>query len=73
MKMASVLVIGNGGREHALSWKLAQSPKVSRVFVAPGNAGCEQGKTSVVAKKGTILWIAFTHFSFFISPEMNAD
>ncbi|TSA51066.1 MAG: phosphoribosylamine--glycine ligase [Nitrosomonadales bacterium] len=34
-----VLVIGNGGREHALAWKLAQSPRVSRVFVAPGNAG----------------------------------
>jgi phosphoribosylamine---glycine ligase len=34
-----VLVIGNGGREHALAWKLAQSPKVARVFCAPGNAG----------------------------------
>ncbi|SEI48191.1 phosphoribosylamine--glycine ligase [Allopseudospirillum japonicum] len=34
-----VLVIGNGGREHALAWKLAQSSQVSRVFVAPGNAG----------------------------------
>ena len=34
-----VLVIGGGGREHALAWKLAQNPKVSRVFVAPGNAG----------------------------------
>src|SRR3972149_11714889 len=34
-----VLVIGNGGREHALAWKIAQSPRVDRVFVAPGNAG----------------------------------
>ncbi len=34
-----VLVIGGGGREHALAWKLAQSPHVSQVFVAPGNAG----------------------------------
>ena len=34
-----VLVIGNGGREHALAWKLAQSPVVSTVYVAPGNAG----------------------------------
>ena len=34
-----VLVIGGGGREHALAWKLAQSPKVEKVFVAPGNAG----------------------------------
>jgi phosphoribosylamine--glycine ligase len=34
-----LLVIGGGGREHALAWKLAQSPRVSKVFVAPGNAG----------------------------------
>ena len=34
-----LLVIGGGGREHALAWKLAQSPKVQKVFVAPGNAG----------------------------------
>ena len=34
-----LLVIGNGAREHALAWKLAQSPKVQRVFVAPGNGG----------------------------------
>ncbi len=34
-----VLVVGGGGREHALAWKIAQSPKVDKVFVAPGNAG----------------------------------
>jgi phosphoribosylamine--glycine ligase len=34
-----VLVIGSGGREHALAWKLAQSPRVNQVFVAPGNGG----------------------------------
>ena len=35
----NVLVIGNGGREHALAWKIKQSSRVERVFVAPGNAG----------------------------------
>ena len=34
-----ILVIGGGGREHALAWKLAQCPRVSKVYVAPGNAG----------------------------------
>ena len=34
-----LLVIGSGGREHALAWKLAQSPRVQKVYVAPGNAG----------------------------------
>lgn len=35
----NILVIGSGGREHALAWKAAQSPKVEKVYVAPGNAG----------------------------------
>ncbi len=35
----NILIIGSGGREHALGWKIAQSDKVSRVFIAPGNAG----------------------------------
>jgi len=34
-----ILVIGSGGREHALAWKIAQSPKVKKIFCAPGNAG----------------------------------
>ena len=37
--MAAVLVIGGGGREQALAWKLAQSPQVEKVYVAPGNGG----------------------------------
>ncbi len=37
-----ILVIGSGGREHALCWKLSQSPKVAKVYCAPGNAGIKQ-------------------------------
>jgi len=37
-----VLVLGNGGREHALAWKLRQSSRVERVFIAPGNAGTRE-------------------------------
>ena len=35
----NILVVGGGGREHALAWKAAQSPLADKVFVAPGNAG----------------------------------
>ena len=38
----NILIIGSGGREHALAWKAAQSPQVSKVYVAPGNAGTAQ-------------------------------
>src|SRR5258705_13323636 len=34
-----VLVIGSGGREHAIAWRLSQSPRIQKVFVAPGNGG----------------------------------
>jgi len=37
-----LLVVGSGGREHALAWKLAQSPRVQLVYVAPGNGGTAQ-------------------------------
>ena len=46
----NVLIVGSGGREHALAWKVAQSPRVGQVFVAPGNAGTarESGVSNVV-------------------------
>lgn len=43
----NVLIIGSGGREHALAWKLSQSPYAERIFVAPGNAGTAQVATNV--------------------------
>ncbi|WP_440892375.1 phosphoribosylamine--glycine ligase [Aeromonas dhakensis] len=49
-----VLIIGNGGREHALAWKAKQSPLVTRVFVAPGNAGtAHEGSIENVAISAT--------------------
>ena len=42
-----VLVVGNGGREHALAWKLGHSPKVDKVYVAPGNAGTARDAENV--------------------------
>ena len=41
MTKKSILIIGSGGREHALGWKLKQSPKVSKIYFAPGNAGTD--------------------------------
>ena len=43
----NVLIIGSGGREHALAWKIAQSPKLTELFIAPGNAGTSQCGTNV--------------------------
>ena len=43
----NVLILGSGGREHAFAWKLAQSPKLDNLFIAPGNAGTAQVGTNV--------------------------
>ena len=51
----NILIIGNGGREHALAWKVAQDPRITKVFIAPGNAGsatedkCENVAIDVLA------------------------
>lgn len=43
----NILLLGSGGREHALAWKIAQSPKVNKLFIAPGNAGTASVGTNV--------------------------
>jgi phosphoribosylamine--glycine ligase len=60
-----VLLIGSGGREHALAWKLAQSPKVSEVLCAPGNAG-----TATEAKVRNVP-VAVTDFAALIEVAKN--
>jgi phosphoribosylamine--glycine ligase len=49
-----ILVVGSGGREHALVWKLRQSSGVDRIFCAPGNAGTEQPGENVAIKAGDL-------------------
>jgi phosphoribosylamine--glycine ligase/phosphoribosylformylglycinamidine cyclo-ligase len=51
------LLVGNGGREHALAWKLSQSPKVSKIFVCPGNGG-----TSTLSKATNITSVSASDF-----------
>ena len=46
----NILVLGSGGREHAIAWKIAQSPKVDQLFIAPGNAGTALVGTNVNIK-----------------------
>ncbi|MBP88143.1 MAG: phosphoribosylamine--glycine ligase [Planctomycetaceae bacterium] len=48
----NILIVGNGGREHALAWKIAQSSHSDRVFVAPGNAGTTEDAENVDIKSG---------------------
>ena len=47
MTKSNILLIGNGGREHAIAWKLAQSPLLNQLFIAPGNAGTSLVGTNV--------------------------
>ena len=53
-----ILVVGSGGREHSLAWKLAQSPRAARIFCAPGNAGMAQQATCVPISASDLLALA---------------
>lgn len=56
--MNSILIIGSGGREHALAWKLKQSPKVGEIFIAPGNTGTAELGKNVNIKATDVLALA---------------
>ncbi len=59
-----ILLLGSGGREHALAWKIAQSPKVEQLFIAPGNAG-----TSSVGKNVDIAATDFDALADFVVKQ----
>lgn len=61
----NILIIGNGGREHALAWKAAQSPLTDKVYVAPGNAG------TVVEKNLTNINISITDITGLVDFAKN--
>lgn len=48
----NILLVGSGGREHAIAWKLAQSERVQHIYVAPGNGGTETGGKTTNVKIG---------------------
>ena len=69
-----VLVVGGGGREHAICWKLAQSPKVTELYCAPGNAGIAQVATCVPVKatdvEGMVKWAKENTMDFvMVAPD----
>ncbi len=53
-----VLIVGSGGREHALAWKIAQSPRVTRLFCAPGNGGTGLAATNIAIADSDIAGLA---------------
>ncbi len=55
--MNKVLVVGSGGREHALGWGIAQSKDVSEVLYAPGNAGTKVDGSNIVTAGGRVLGV----------------
>ena len=72
----NVLIIGSGGREHALAWKVAQDPRIEKVFVAPGNAGtateakCENVAIDVLALEQLADFAAANVSLTIVGPEV---
>ena len=58
-----VLVVGSGGREHALAWRLAQSPIVDRIFVCPGNGGTAHERKTANVDISATDFPALAHFA----------
>ncbi len=72
--LTNVLVIGGGGREHALAWKLAQSHKVHKVFVAPGNGGTAMDSrfenVNITSPGELLAWVAINNIALtVVGPE----
>ncbi len=71
-----VMVVGSGGREHALAWKIAQSPVVEALFVAPGNGGSEKVATNVpvdITDHAAVIAAARTHNIDFVVVGPDAQ
>ena len=72
----NILVLGSGGREHALAWKIAQDAKVTKVFVAPGNAGtatenkCENVQIDILNNPEIINFAKNNHVDICRAPEL---
>lgn len=58
-----ILIVGNGGREHALAWKISQSPKVKKIYIAPGNAGTALvgENLEITTTEEIVSWIRVNH------------
>ena len=66
--LVNVLVLGSGGREHALGWKLSQSPLVDKVYYAPGNGGTENNLQISINQTPALVDFASKNDCFTVEP-----